>query len=72
MGSAKFEEVPIGQVEPAPGLPNSHIFADAFHHFAETVGEANSAGPISHSILVSGSMPTPQIVPVPQIGRAHV
>jgi pSer/pThr/pTyr-binding forkhead associated (FHA) protein len=61
------EEVELGEsVSEVSGLPNSHIFADAFRFLGESVGEANAlTGPISQSILVSGSLPTPTFVPVP-------
>ena len=61
------EEVLLGEsVSEATGLPNSHIFADAFRFLTESVGEPNAlAGPMSQSILVSGSLPTPTVIPVP-------
>jgi hypothetical protein len=66
--SATDEEVELGEsVCETSGLPNSHIFADAFRFLSESVGEANAlTGPISQSILVSGSLPTPTMIPVPQ------
>lgn len=64
---AADEEVALGEsVSDATGLPNSHIFADAFRFLSDQVGEANAlAGPISQSILVTGSLPTPTVIPVP-------
>lgn len=63
------EEVELGEsVSDATGLPNSHIFADAFRFLSEQVGEANAiTGPISQSILVTGSLPTPTVIPVPEV-----
>ena len=64
--SSPDEEVQLGELVPDIGLPHSHIFADAFRFLAESVGEPNtSTGPVSHSILVSGSLPTPSVIPVP-------
>jgi pSer/pThr/pTyr-binding forkhead associated (FHA) protein len=62
---AADEEVQLGEsVSEADNLPNSHIFADAFRFLSESVGQSH-AGPISHSILVSGSLPTPTAIPIP-------
>lgn len=56
------DEVPVGIAPPADasaGLPSSHIMADAFQIWATTTG-----GAMSNPILVSGSGPTPTMMPV--------
>jgi len=59
------DEVPLGVVptpDPANGLPSSHIMADAFRFWGAPPGVN---GPVSNPILVSGSGPTPPIIPIP-------
>jgi hypothetical protein len=54
------DEVQLGEVpavDPATGLPSSHIMADAFRLWAD--------GPVSNPIAVGGSGPPAAAVPVP-------
>jgi pSer/pThr/pTyr-binding forkhead associated (FHA) protein len=66
------DEVELGAVpvsDTGSGLPSSHIMADAFRLW----GNASSiiTGPVSNPILVSGSGPTPPVIPIPAPGSQH-
>lgn len=62
------DEVELGVVptsDSGSGFPSSHIMADAFRLWSN----ANAInGPVSNPILVSGSGPTPPVIPIPPIG----
>jgi pSer/pThr/pTyr-binding forkhead associated (FHA) protein len=66
------DEVELGAVpvsETGSGLPSSHIMADAFRLWGNTGGIVT--GPVSNPILVSGSGPTPPVIPIPPTGPQH-
>ncbi len=59
------DEVELGAVptsETGSGLPSSHIMADAFRLWGNAGGIVT--GPVSNPILLSGSGPTPPVIPV--------
>jgi pSer/pThr/pTyr-binding forkhead associated (FHA) protein len=62
------DEVELGAVpipDPSSGLPSSHIMADAFRLWGNVTGVP---APVSNPILVTGSGPTPPVIPIPPTG----
>lgn len=67
--STPEDEVELGAVpiaDASSGLPSSHIMADAFRMWSNSNG--SMSGPVSNPILVSGSGPTPPVIPIPPAG----